>query len=375
VKFGNFAKEGPAAKQSYNSMTRYGTFDLPGNVSEWIYNANQHDRYIVGGNYLEPTYWYNRPISVSPWSRSKLVGFRCIRYLNDTLRHQLQQGFNDQARDFGDLQPVSDEIFKVYEALLHHEPKEMHPVLVSKSRSEEWTREIINVDVPYAEEPMPVLVYLPIGFDPPYQTVVYFPGLDSHIYHSIEDAMEINIDFLLRGGRAVVWPIYYSTHGRGPINIHNIDLWEASYRNIITDFQIVVDYLETRADIDAEKLAYYGKSWGAKMAPYILSIEKRVKVGILALFGISSKEKYRPGGFDQVDYIPRVQIPMLLLGGRYDFSKSMEQQQAFYDLLGTEADDKRWMLYESTHNIPRADLINESHAWLDKYFGPVDKSE
>ena len=118
-----------------------------------------------------------------------------------------------------------------------------------------------------------------------------------------------------------------------------------------------------------------GNSWGAKMAPYILSVEERVEVGILALFGVSSKEKYRLVGFDQVDYIPRVRIPMLLLGGRYDFSKSIEQQQAFYDLLGTPEVDKRWILYESTYNIPSADLFNESHAWLDQYFGPVEKSE
>ncbi len=371
VKFGNYEKKGPAGKQTYNSMTRYGTFDLPGNVSEWIYNAVKNDRYIVGGNYQEPTYWYNRPIAISPWSRSELVGFRCIRYLYDTLRSQLQCEFDRQSRDLDNLRPVPDEIFEVYRELLVHESEEVNSELVSSTRTEKWIREIIAVDVPYADEPMPILVYLPMGFDPPYQTVVYFPGLDSHWYNSIEEVMEINIDFLLKKGRALIWPIYYSTHGRGPINITNIDLWDDSYRNIITDFQIAVDYLETRPDIDAQKLAYYGKSWGAQMAPFILSIEERIKVGILALFGTSSKENFRLVGFDQVDYIPHVRIPMLLLGGRYDFSRSMEQQQAFYDLLGTPEEDKRWILYESTHNIPSADLFNESHAWLDRYFGTV----
>ncbi len=64
---------------------------------------------------------------------------------------------------------------------------------------------------------------------------------------------------------------------------------------------------------------------------------------------------------------------MLLLGGKYDFDYTMEQQQAFYDLLGTPKDKKNWIIYESTHYIPRKDLINESISWLDKYFGPVNK--
>jgi len=29
-------------------------------------------------------------------------------------------------------------------------------------------------------------------------------------------------------------------------------------------------------------------------------------------------------------------------------------------------------VYESDHGIPRAELIRESLAWLDKYLGPVE---
>ena len=80
--------------------------------------------------------------------------------------------------------------------------------------------------------------------------------------------------------------------------------------------------------------------------------------------------KIEPG---EIDYILHVKIPMLLLGGRYDPDYTFEQQQAFYDFLGTPESDKERKVYESTHYIPRKDSVNESLNWLDKYFGPVNK--
>ena len=56
-------------------MTRFGTYDLPGNVSEWIYNSTGNDRYVLGGNFREPPYMYNLTSQISPWIRNELIGF------------------------------------------------------------------------------------------------------------------------------------------------------------------------------------------------------------------------------------------------------------------------------------------------------------
>ena len=105
------------------------------------------------------------------------------------------------------------------------------------------------------------------------------------------------------------------------------------------------------------------------MAPYICAIEDRAKLGLLVLFGVQSGDEYPE--LDQINYLPRVKIPMLLMDGRYDFDFTLEQQQAFYDFLGTPESEKEWLLYETTHHIPRNDLVNESLNWLDRYFGPA----
>ena len=55
-----------------------------------------------------------------------------------------------------------------------------------------------------------------------------------------------------------------------------------------------IDYLETRPDIDTGKLAFYGTSLGAAMAPRLIAVERRFKAGVMLMGG--SFEKVPPGG-------------------------------------------------------------------------------
>jgi dienelactone hydrolase len=379
VKFGNFDKKGPVETGTYNSLTRCGTYDLPGNVSEWILNSSGNNRIITGGNWREPSYYYNDRLDVSPWTRSELVGFRCIRYINDTLKNELSQSLNNELspsitktnRDFNNAKPVSDEIFDIYLDMFNYEKEKLNPRSISINETEEWIQEIISVDVPYEDAPLKIFIFLPLDYKAPYQSIIYFPGKDALYSYSLADMKVDNFDFFLKSGRAVIWPLYYATYGRGEKKQINVYTWKQVVQYIMIDVQIVCDYLQTRNDLDSERIAYYGVSWGGYMAPYILSIEDRIKIGILALFGVISSDKYHE--MDQINYLPRVKIPILLMDGRYDFTFPLNQQQAFYDFLGTPESDKEWKLYESTHFIPRKDLINESLNWLDKYFGPVNK--
>lgn len=46
-------------------------------------------------------------------------------------------------------------------------------------------------------------------------------------------------------------------------------------------------------------------------------------------------------------------------------------QKPFLRLLGTPADQKRYVVSDGGHMMPRTQLIPEATAWLDKYLGPV----
>jgi dienelactone hydrolase len=373
VKFGNYDKEGPEVGGTYQSQTRYGVYDMPGNVSEWIYNTVGNDRFIKGGNFREPSYWYNYRIGVSPWRRDELIGFRCMKYINDTLRNELSQDFRFNDRDFSNAEPVSDEVFNMIADLYRYEKEDLNPVIKSRVETEDWIKETVMVDVPYEDTPLELAVFLPTNAQAPFQSVIYYPGL-SALNESSSAGMILEstwMDFLLKGGRAMIWPAYYGTFGRGKIESESLQTYRQTHSYRVIDAQIACDYIGTRQDFDAERIAFAGVSWGGYVAPYILSIEERIKLGILALFGVQSSDEYP--WRDQINYLPRVKIPMLLLAGRYDPDYSIKQQQAFYDFLGTPENEKEWKIYESTHYIPRNDMINESLNWLDKYFGPVNK--
>ncbi len=81
-----------------------------------------------------------------------------------------------------------------------------------------------------------------------------------------------------------------------------------------------IDYLETRTDIDRERLAFYGVSSGAFLAPPLLAIEHRFKAAVLQGGGLAF-DKPLPE-VDPFNFAPRVTLPVLMLNGRYDFVDS-----------------------------------------------------
>ena len=75
---------------------------------------------------------------------------------------------------------------------------------------------------------------------------------------------------------------------------------------------------------------------------------------------------------DQINFLPRVVQPVLMLNGKHDMFFPVEtSQKPMYDFLGTPKDKKKMIVYESGHLVPRTDLAKETLLWYDKYLGPV----
>lgn len=61
-----------------------------------------------------------------------------------------------------------------------------------------------------------------------------------------------------------------------------------------------------------------------------------------------------------------------MLSGRFDFIFPVgTSQEPMFRLLGTPKEQKRRVLHDSGHDVPRTPMIKETLDWLDHYLGPV----
>ena len=129
----------------------------------------------------------------------------------------------------------------------------------------------------------------------------------------------------------------------------------------------------SRGDIDGSKLGYLGASWGAAIAPVMVSLEERFRTAVLFEGGLYLRPAGQPEA-DNFNFLPRVRVPVLMLNGRYDYTFPVESsQKPYFRWLGTPETDKRHVLYDAAHDVMvnRTEVVKEVLSWLDQYLGPV----
>ena len=88
------------------------------------------------------------------------------------------------------------------------------------------------------------------------------------------------------------------------------------------DLSRSIDYLETRPDIDHRRLAYEGYSAGAAMGAILPAVENRIKAVVLLSPGFYLDKCFPE--VDQLNFAPRMKVPLLMLNGRFDFISQPE---------------------------------------------------
>jgi formylglycine-generating enzyme required for sulfatase activity/predicted Ser/Thr protein kinase/dienelactone hydrolase len=373
VPFSNFDGTGTVAVGSRHALHPFGTYDMAGNVKEWVQNdSGDGRRYILGGSWDEPTYVFNEPDARSPFERAKTFGFRLAKYVGDP-QGALAATVVWPTRDYSKEKPASDQVFQVYRRLYAYDRKPFRADVQSVDDSDEsWHREQITFPAPYGNEQMKVFLYLPKKFLPPYQTVVYFPGAGLLRARSFDQLPVRAFDFIIKSGRAVALPVFKGTFDRKTEIDDSTANPSLLYRDHvimwIKDFSRSVDYLQTRTDLSLDRLALVGLSWGGRMGSIIPAIDDRVKVEVLIIGGFSM-QRSQPE-VDQINFASRVKVPVLMLNGRYDFFFPIDaSQKPMFETLATPKEDKRHLLFEGGHGLPRLDMIKETLDWLDHYQG------
>jgi len=367
----NFAGKGPAKVGSYLGLGPYGTYDMAGNVKEWCLNAMGDRKYIVGGASTDPPYMYEEPDARPAFDRSATNGIRMMKLLKE-MPAKLTEAVSFKQSDYRNWKPVSDAVFKVYEGMYAYDRTPLDAKVESVEESSPyWRKERITFNASYGKERVIAFLFLPKNVAPPYQTVVYFPHSGAQEFPTL-DALQLSmIDFVMKSGRALMFPIYKDTFERlGTIPDSGTNAEREETIQQTNDMRRSIDYLETRKDIDTKKLAFFGISWGGILGPIMTALEKRFQVAVLWFGGCESSSVLPE--VDPMNFAPRVKVPMLMLNGRYDFVEPLETcQEPMFRAFGTAAQDKKHILYESGHVPPLLPVMKETLDWLDRYLEPV----
>jgi predicted esterase len=374
LRLSNMGGEGKAPVGRFQGLGAYGTYDMAGNVKEWVWNAAGDKRYILGGAWNEPGYLFKHLIAADPWERDATHGVRCAKFSAPPDERLLAPV--TPRREYERPAPISEDAFAVLRGMYAYDRTPLHSEVVRVNDSlPSYRREIVSVRTAYGNQRMEVHLLIPRDVLPPYQSVIWFPGDDVFLLRSSASfASEYLFDFIPRGGRVLVYPIYKGMYERFEPPDFSPSGWRDMVLRWSQDLGRTIDYLETRTDFDARRIAYYGFSGGAIYGPLFTAVDPRIAASIL-LGGGLIPAPLRPE-MHPVHFAPRSRTPTLMINGRDDFIMPYElSQQPLFAMLGAPNGKKRHARVAGGH-IPtnRLEIIREVLGWLDREFGSVPRA-
>jgi eukaryotic-like serine/threonine-protein kinase len=363
---------------THRGVNRYGALDMAGSVREWCSNPimGTESFFILGGGYSDPPYSFNDAYGADAFNRSPINGLRCIKLPEEEPNLELLgRSIGLPFRDFAAEKSVDDETFAVFLRQYDYDPAPLDALIESETEHELGTRQVVSFRAAYGDERVRAILALPKNGRPPLQTVVYFPG--AHAFRATSSQTVDIWDFrgILASNRAVMVPILKGTYERGPDSRSHYRSESISYKEHVIwwgkDLRRSVDYLTERTDIDGDRLAYYGWSYGGALGAIMPAIETRLRCNVLYVAGLWFQRSLPE--VDQIHYLPRVRQPTLMLNGELDWYFPIQtSQNPMFERLGAAPEHKRHEIYPGAHSIPYRDLMSRLVDWLDTYLGPVE---
>jgi dienelactone hydrolase len=373
----NFGSAGPTAVGAREGVGPYGTYDMFGNAREWLGSVDAESAWVLGGSWEDPEYSYLTAIPAKPIERSPLTGLRLMQpagSVDAALRAPID--LDQRRRDVAP--PVSDEVFATFVERFAYRSGPLNATEPSTlATTEDWVKERVTIDAGYSGEKLDVIVFIPRQARPPFQPVVYFSGIQDVLLPQSIEAMQpgfsaMPLDYVVRSGRAFVYPMYQGTFARfrAPWSPADRVRNEREWVERRWDLGRAIDYLETRSDMDTSRLAFLGVSFGGSVAVPLVAMEPRISTALLLSGGMPSQRETPTAFVDPLNYAPRITMPVLMVNGRYDYIFPPEAQRMLFDALGTPAADKRYALFDYGHGSPpRGEILRETLDWLDSYLG------
>lgn len=378
----NLDSVGTVPASDINAISTWGAVNLVGNVREWVTTTEGNARLSLGLSFNGPQWAYAFPGSSLPRQRNAEQGFRLAYMPGGAGDPELNLGANVPK-----VPVVSDDEYAEIRELFNYEPGSVTAAmatLISSKQEQEWVRDTYLIESDTIHEPLPVLVFRPAASTLPLQPVIFLPPGDSYNGKFPSEQIDIeryNIDFVVKSGRALVWPIIAGTHERfkprpssnnGKIG----ERWLRAKKVRRAEIGAVIDFLDDHAEYNGSQVSLLAASFGATMvSSNIIATESRIKTVVLLSASLAAvNPDVFPNGVNPNTFWPRVTTPILVLNGQYDIANHItESRDLLLKTIGTSSELKKGVLYESSHwPLPQHRVRADTLQWLDRYVGAVD---
>jgi formylglycine-generating enzyme required for sulfatase activity/dienelactone hydrolase len=366
----NFDGKGAAEVGAYNSIGAYGTYDQAGNAREWIDNRiDLGGQWLVGGGWDDFSYMGSLTNGADRMNRHETNGFRLSLPIDDVAENLLQP-YQSTARHPDDYEPVSDDVYRVITQQFSKSSLPLDPRVVGEPVSlgqANWRQ--ISLRTGEADGRFTLHIVDPPGGQSK-GTVVVFPGIGEFMSDApVNQYLMEYLSFVTIDGRTLVMPEFRGSFTRYPgahrafwLEQSGFEDWLTSWHN---ELARTLDYLEAEPQTFGEQFTYMGVSYGAAAALPLLALEERLQGAVLIIGGVSVRVPLDVN--DSVNYLPRIKLPVLYMAATLDPLFPVETgQKPLLKLIGTPADQLRYVQYEGGHiGPPRQLLLTETTNFLD----------
>ena len=224
------------------------------------------------------------------------------------------------------------------------------------------------------------LLSLPKNSSAPMPVVILMHGLGDQ---KNVDYVAYGNDLLLKNGYAVL-RLDFSNHGERKKDVYDFSLtgkYKHWSRDIISqtvfDLRRAIDFIETREELDAQRIGYYGISLGGITGTIFCGIEDRIKVPIVALAGgqmnllyekeaLSTEAKNFVSIVEPLNFVKQIAPrPFLMLNAKNDEIVPPLMSKLLYRAA---QEPKEIIWYDAKHRDAPLDVIyGDGLNWFKKY--------
>lgn len=354
-------------------MSKFGAYNMAGNVAEWTLNESSEGYLATGGAWADPTYTFAQYGGRPGFFASSKLGFRLAQNAAGATGDQGGSRI-EIAQEIPEYSPISASRFATLAAGYRYEPTPLEARVDETVEAPEWTRERTTFNGAGGERAIAYL-YLPRHVSRPLQVVHYVPAgdVDSGL-RSLTDAMDDRMAPFVKSGRAAFGVVLKGYIGRleppGTVrpSATTVEYFERML-NRVTDLRRGLDYLETRPDIDRTRIGFLAPSAGSVFGTALAAVETRYR-GII-MVGAGLPIYYAPiiAAANPINFAPYIRGPKLLVQGRYDEDTSL--RTAAEPMFKLWSEPKRLFLYDGGHVPSNETMMTATSGWLDETLGRV----